>query len=245
MPDVDALLAAVCAAPDDMAPRRAFADAVRSADSDRAKLIDVQLDNRERRRRGEDVDPSGARSLIILNGERWAGALAKQVSSFEYWGGFVEEIRVKAPKLFASWSTLVRLAPIRHLRVEGDSTVIGELATLPLLSQLRSLDVSFCRLKDADVTKLVASTRLRGLRMLVLSHNPDISMDALRAVARAELPELKYVGLDGTNAALFDEWYDQGVLYDVKTTVVYDTLLEEFGSLPWLKRVDAPSCDVI
>ncbi|MEA2785216.1 MAG: hypothetical protein QOF71_1320, partial [Candidatus Eremiobacteraeota bacterium] len=65
--DPDLLLAEVLAAPHDLAPRRAYARAVRTYEPERAALIDHQLAIREARRAGltpSEHDLLEARTLI-------------------------------------------------------------------------------------------------------------------------------------------------------------------------------------
>ena len=92
---LDPLFAAVCATPEDLTPRRVYAEAVKPSDPERARLIELQL----ARRAGQDPSPGAARELVQRHGAAWAGALAQVVDDFMFWGGFVEEIELDAPKL--------------------------------------------------------------------------------------------------------------------------------------------------
>jgi hypothetical protein len=244
MSQLDSLLAAICADPEDMAPRRAYAAQVKPSDPERAQLIELQLALREARRAGKDPDARQSRELVKKHGAAWAGPLAKQVDYYMFWGGFVEEIEVDAPKLLAT--ELRALAPIRHLRVRRLATRVAEVGTLPLLAQCRSLDVQSCRLKDVDIAELVGSPRLRGLRILRIGNNPDITLDGLRMIARADLPDLMFVDSTGTQAALVKRSADwDGGSEEVAFTRAQDTLVDEFGQRPWLLAQDEPSLDAI
>ena len=242
MSQLETLLAAICADPEDMAPRHAYAAAVKPADPERARLIDLQLALRDARRAGKDPDARHSRELVKQHGAAWAGPLANEVDYYMFWGGFVEEIEVDAPGLLA---TDVRaLAPIRHLRVRRLVPRVAEIAKLPLLAQCRSLDVQSCRLQDADVAELVASPLLRGLRILRVGHNHDLTLDGLRTIARAELPELVFVDSTGTQAELVTRNAEWG-RSDVAFTPAHEQLVDEFGERPWLIAQHEPSLDAI
>jgi hypothetical protein len=244
MSQLDSLMAAVCAAPEDMAPRHAYAAAVKASDPDRAKLIELQLAIRDARRAGKDPHATAARELVRKHGASWSGALASQVDYFMFWGGFVEEIEVDLAKLVAT--DYASLAPIRHLRARRVAGKVGTLASLPLLSQLRSLDVQSCRLTDVDIGELVASPRLRGLRVLRIGNNPEITLDGLRMIGRADLPELVFVDSSQTGAALTVETSDWGSSRpEISFTRAQGTLVDELGKLPWLVAEHEPSLDVI
>jgi hypothetical protein len=246
MSQLDALQAAVCAAPEDMAPRRAYAAAVKAGDPDRAKLIELQLALRDARRAGTDPDATAARDLVKKRGAAWAGPLAREVDYFMFWGGFVEEIEANAGKLLASATAWQKQAPLRHLRVRALAGKVADLAKLPLLAQIRSLDVQGCRLRDVDIAELVASPRLRALRLLRIGNNPDVTLDGLRMIARASLPELRFVDATGTGAPLVKRTSDwDGSIPEVTFTKAQGTLVDEFGKLRWLVAEDEPSPDAI
>jgi hypothetical protein len=244
MSSLDELHQAVVAAPDDPSPRRAYAAAVRATDPERGKLIDLQLELRERLRRGETPTPDeldAPRRLITDRGRRWTGALWKQVDYFMFWGGFVEEIELDAAKLIADGAALARTAPLRHLRVRKLAGHVTTVAAMPLLSQIRSLDVASCWLRDVDVAELVASPHLRKLRLLRIANNPDVTIDALRAIARADLAELQYVEAYATDAPLVHETSDwDGSIREVHWTRIRSRLVEELGHLPWLDSQQEP-----
>jgi hypothetical protein len=249
MSNLDQLAASVAAAPEDMAPRRAFAAAVKTSDAERARLIEMQLDFRDRRRRGEEPSSDetiAARDLVKKRGRAWAGKLADQVDYFMFWGGFVEEIELDAPKLISTGANFAKVAPLRHLRVRSLSGHIGSVASLPLLRQIRSLDVASNRLRDVDIAEIVSSPNVRGVRLLRINNNPDVGLDALRAIARANLPNLQFVEAGQTEAPLVIRSSDyDGSYADVQWTRARATLVDEFGHLPWLDAREEPSPDAI
>lgn len=246
MSQLDHLMAAVIAAPDEPAPRRAYAAAVKASDSPRARLIELQLERRAQRARGEQPSAESGqemRALLHRHGARWAGELAGLASYIMFWGGFPEEIEIDAGRLLANAQTIATLAPIRHLRVRGLAGRVGEVATLPQLAKLVSLDVASNRLSDVDIAELVGSPTLRGLRLLRITDNP-VGLDAHRAIARARLDALEFVEASQTKAPLVarsSDW-DGSIREDAHTRAQAE-LVAELGSLPWLVALDEPSTE--
>ena len=248
MSRLDALLVAVHAAPDDDAPRRAFANAVRGSDPARAQLIDLQLAARATRRQGgtpSTVDQKTATELVRQHAQRWAGELHTLTPRYWFWGGFPEHVEIAASALLANASRLTAAAPVRHLRLTGSKGLVRELASLPLMEQLASLDLTSNGIDDVDVGELVASPRLHRIRKLILTANP-ISLDAHRAIARASLSSLRFVEAAETAAPLVIRAQDwSGDTTDVAFTRARGTLVQEVGHRPWLDALDEPSLDVV
>ncbi len=248
MSQLDALLAAVIAARDDDAPRRAYAAAVRASDPARAQLIELQLGARATRRQGgapSTTDLKTATELVRQHGPRWAGKLHDLTPRYWFWGGFPEHVEIAASALVANASKLTAATPLRHLRLTGSKRFIRELAALPLMEQLASLDLTSNGITDVDVAELVASPRLHRIRALILTANP-ISLDAHRAIARANLPSLRFVDATETDAPLVIREQDwNGATTDVAFTRARGTLVQEVGHRPWLDALDEPSLDVL
>lgn len=71
-------------------------------------------------------------------------------------------------------------------------------------------------------------------------------MDALRAVARADLPSLRFVESSNTEAPLVIRTYDwAGSLTEEGWTRARAMLVAEFGDKPWLDALHEPSPDAI
>jgi hypothetical protein len=248
MSDLHQLLAAVIAAPTDPAPRRAYAHAVRATAPERAELIDLQLAIRDAYR-AHTVPPSDmtarARSIAHNRGTAWAASLANLVFDFTYLGGFVEWIKVSPAELTRSAATLARQAPIRHVALRQLHGHVPEIVNLPFLAQIVSLDVSWNQLTNDEIAELVASPHLNDLAMLRLDSNP-IGLDALRAISRAKLPKLRYVGMMETHAPLVDRTDDDGgSSASPRFTRPHETLVAEVGPQPWLTTTDEPELDVL
>jgi hypothetical protein len=237
MSDLAALHAAICAAPDDEAPRRAYAAAVRTTDPDRARLIDLQLANRATLRAGgepTDLDIVTASRLQRAHGARWAGPIAGQVEEVDFAGGFVEAITLPAATWLARGADLCRLAPIRWLTLTAARGHLAALAAQPLLARIVGLDLAHNELTDDDVRTLLASAYLRGLRYLRLTGNP-ISGAAVDAIARADLPALSHLNLAGTDVDLVSITSDwNGAPSQVEASPFALALRARHGDRAWL-----------
>jgi hypothetical protein len=234
------LIEPVLAAPHDLAPRRAYADAVRAEEPDRAKLIDLQLAVREAARAGRsdhDADRA-ARALIRAHGARWCGPIASAVDTYAFWGGFVEDIRVTGARLTESSVAVRGFAPIRMLTVTKLRGFVPALAADPLLGQLVALDIGENGLTDDDLAPLIP--KLASLAVLRIAGNVEVGFPTLRALAA--LPKLRFVDADDTNTPLrirTDDAVDgrQEVAY----TAAQGRMEDELGKLPWLMALERPS----
>lgn len=248
MIELSPLLAAVVAAPTELAPRHAYAEAVRGTDPERAELIDLQLAIRTARRAGElpaPSDTSRARSLAHVHGIEWATVVSSLVQVVRYHGGFVEEVRMTPAQLEASARAVFSHAPVRHLTLRGLHGHVAQVAKVPQLAKLVSLDVNSNQLTDIEVAELVASPHLRRLRLLRINNNP-VGMAALRAIARADLPELEYVDMEGTEAPLVTP--EEDASWDstaASFTRAREALVGEFPSCRWLERLRPPHLEAL
>ena len=235
-------IAAVLAAPNDLAPRRAYADAVRPSDPERAALIDRQLAIRRALRSGlpaAEDDDSIARDLIRRFGARWsAGVLG--VDAYYYWGGFIEEVRVSAAHLAEVAEVMRRFAPVRMLNVSNLRGHLPALIGEPMFAQLVALDVGENGLMDADVAAIATAPALRGLAVLRIAGNLDCGYPSLRALAN--LPALRFVDADDTRTPLRITTLDAvsgQVEHDY--TAAQGVMEDELGDLPWLQSLVRPS----
>lgn len=239
----DPPIAAVLAAPNDLAPRRAYADAVRAGDPDRAALIDHQLAIRQARRSGASAaqaDESAARDLVRRFGASWCGPVRSVADEFWYWGGFVEEIRVTGARLGEVAGVMRRFAPVRMLTVTGLRDHLPALLNEPAFAQLVALDVGENGLQDADVAAIAAAPALRGLAVLRIAGNLACGYDALRALV--QLPALRFVNADDTLMPLRISTLDAvSGQVDLGYTAAQGNMEAELGALPWLEALVRPS----
>jgi hypothetical protein len=239
----DQLLADVLAAPHDLAPRRAYASAVRANEPERAALIDHQLAIREARRAGltpSERDLAEARALIRRFGERWCGPARQIADDVRYWGGFVEEVRVTGTRLGEVAALMRDVAPVRMLTVTKLRGHLEALRDEPRFAQLVALDVGENGLSDADVAALAAAPALRGLAVLRIAGNLDCGYPALRALA--QLPALRFVDADDTRTPLRISTLDavSGEV-ELDDTAAQGIMEAELGPLPWLEALTRPS----
>jgi uncharacterized protein (TIGR02996 family) len=234
------LLAAVLFAPANTAPRLAYADAVKQDDPDRCDFIHLQLAAGD----GDRSARAAARQLQIRHGARWAGAIAAIVDAYDFERGFVGFVRVGGKRFLEIAPKLPTLVPVRSLKL----TKLGKadfpaILTMPVLRQIRALDVSDNRLDDDDIEMLAAAPALAGLLELELSDNP-FGGRGIRALAK--LSNLTYVGAENTDAPLFvdvpDEraWDCMSPQIDVPPPVrcesrINEQMRHEFGPLRWLE----------
>jgi uncharacterized protein (TIGR02996 family) len=125
-----ALLDEIIRSPDDMELRLAYADAVESADPERAELIRIQVRTGRSRgahwppdRRAIEEAPLYGREQGMVNrrGREWAGDLAGLVNSWHYLRGFPEEIAIDAADFLARAPELYRRTPVLHLNLHRRS----------------------------------------------------------------------------------------------------------------------------
>jgi hypothetical protein len=241
-------LADVIARPTDPSPRRAYADAVRPMDPERAELIDCQLAVRAALRANEEA-PSALRQRVTLlthrRGAAWAGAIAPMTIGMTYFGGFVEHVAVHADRLAQAGHALPTLAPIRHLGLTQMHGRVGEFLGLPpsFLRALVSLDLSKNKLDDAEVIAIVTCPDLANVAVLDLARNP-ITEACLRAI---QLPALRYVETASTGAELVEvggeDW--GGTPPSRHFRSLRGRLAAALGDVAWLRDVEPPHLDTL
>jgi uncharacterized protein (TIGR02996 family) len=189
MHDEAALFQAILAQPDDEGLRLVYADWLEERGDPRAEFIRVQCalahDPPEPRRAELQ-----ARELHLLKKywRIWNGPLHRAlagtplsaraqyhrglVTRWQYRRGFVENIIAPAAGLVRHADLLFRLGPLRHAKLFGVREVIGDLAALPHLERLTSLDLSRNALTFNDLRGLAASPHLGNLSRIDVSGNP-------------------------------------------------------------------------
>jgi uncharacterized protein (TIGR02996 family) len=206
------LLAGVIAAPDDDAPRLAYAAWLRAQGDPRGEYIDVQC-----RLARQRPDPQRRQELAGRERElgkslrkAFAAEVKKTADHWEIRRGFIDEVRADAGKLLAGWQPLFATHPIRrltlrsvtvdHVRALVATGVIGRLVNLglhgklgatgarvlaeaPDLAAIRKLNLAGCRLGDDGVAALLASPHL-GCTQLTLRED-DITDEGAQTLAGA------------------------------------------------------------
>jgi hypothetical protein len=236
-------IAAILAAPNDLAPRRAYANAVRASDPERAALVDRQLAIRQALRAGAPAaahDESITRDMIRRFGARWSAPVRDRVDAYSYWGGFIEEVRVTGAQLTGVADVMRRLAPVRMLTVSKLRGHLPALLREPMFAQLVALDVGENGLVDADVAAIATAPALRGLAVLRIAGNLDCGYPSLRALAN--LPALRFVDADDTRTPLRIATVDAvSGRVEFDDTAAQGVMEHELGALPWLQTLARPS----
>lgn len=164
----EALLAAVLAAPDDDAPRLAWADAVGGG---LGALVRAQC-ALARTGRGDAaraaLEAEEGRLFAEHGGEvAWPGVGERGVGVVR---GFVEHIVVDARSFVARGAALQRTV-VRSVRLEGVRGVLDEVLACPWLARIEALDVGGAFLTNLDAEKIAAAATLARLRSLDVSRN--------------------------------------------------------------------------
>lgn len=246
MTDEATRLKAVLDAPQDDAPRLAYAqwldsqgDAISLA---RGELIRAQIDL-------VHMDPAVVSSglafgtqqriqdLIDRHGSTWGQAVAGWVEMFQFERGFVGWIQLSARSFLDHGDRILALAPVQHLDLTGVRDVDEALADSPLLAGIRSLSMNTCGLHDLHVQLLAASPHVTNLRWLSLADN-HLTLAAAEALAASvHLGNLRFVELHSNVVDPVEQLgYDSGILVSRWMPPEGEALEARFGHQPWLHR---------
>lgn len=159
----DAFLQTVFAYPDDGGPRLVYADWLEEqGQCARAELIRLQcLEAGERR----------VRKLLSEHSTAWAGPVARHAYSYAFRRGFVEEVTIEAGIFLRHAEELFATAPIQLLRIIGARGVMDRLFEVPLLSRVRALHLTDCKLGNEGAVVISNCPYLDELRTLRLGCN--------------------------------------------------------------------------
>ena len=213
MSDRDALLAAVCAAPDDDTPRLVLADWLdENGDPDRAAYIRAAVARdreepwspawRAAHRRFEPlharaVDPAGP-------GKGWAAHLKGRVKAWTFARGMIGGITVFSKRFVAEGERFLAADPIRAVKFVTLASASGSvkpaaLFACPHLARLTDLNLDNSELDFEAVGDLARSPHLRGLRVLSLGGRNPFG-PYLAAELRGLLPALTALHFPGNTA---------------------------------------------
>lgn len=141
MSDHAAFLNAVLERPDDDLPRLVYADYLdETGDPTRAEFIRVQLELARLGEVGERFATLARREAELLRegvGGYVPGVRGKQT----FRRGFVESLDTTADRLIAATGSPLLVAPIRELRIRNADNAIAELARVPGLDRIETLDL--------------------------------------------------------------------------------------------------------
>jgi uncharacterized protein (TIGR02996 family) len=195
MLDLDALLAAVLADPEDDLPRLVYADWLEEngdeAGRARAEFIRTQIALADAAL-DENCRPeleALERRLRKRYDRTWLGGLREHLHAWQYRRGFLDHVALDAHRLLQHHEALFAQHPVEsvHLHNARDPGTLDRLGEGPFLARLHSLDLSNNPLAAGQVRGLLESPWLNRLRRLRFNDNP-LGFDAIRCVA--ESPEL-------------------------------------------------------
>ncbi len=204
----ETLLRAVIDAPDDDAPRLAYADRLDvRGDADRAAFIRVQCALETMPPEAPERPSFQAREQELLGrfGWDWAAEFGTRITQWVYRRGFIERVEMRLETSAEEILAILAKAPIRHIRdVSQFCDLQGVVDALPHLERLTGLEFwGLYAFVDALVSRLLASPHLRNLRTLILHHDRNGNMvkegvliEGLAQPHRANLEELG-VNIDG------------------------------------------------
>ena len=187
----DGLLAAIMAAPDDDAPRLAYADWLTQQGGPQGELIRVQIELTH-------LPPDHVRHAALKFREEQLlaapqpllGPLAPLGLDIRFERGLVSSVTTTASRLLACAAELFRAAPVQELCLKAAAGLLPQLAARPELAGIRRLFLTFSDLTAPDVQALAQSPHLGRLVTLNLARNA-IGDDGLRAlVTSAACPRL-------------------------------------------------------
>ncbi len=199
------LLAAVSAAPDDDAPRLAYAEYIQGSDPEYAEFIRLQIarvtDERARRAprgwmKGRELE------LWHRNYAKWGHYIQRYVrdardpnaydQGWEFDRGFIAFARMEPGNFVALGQRLFDLAPIQHADLYGGSEPVGPLFASPYLARLDSLNLSRTQLTDDDAVAIANCEALSRATWLDLRDN-QIGERGVRALAESPFMANKIV----------------------------------------------------
>lgn len=246
MTDEAARLKAVLDAPEDDAPRLAYAQWIESQGDAislaRGELIRAQIELLH-------MDPALVNSglalgtqqrisdLIDLHGSSWGQALAGLVDAFQFERGFVGWIKLRARSFLDHGDRILGLAPVQHLDLTGIRDVDEALTDSPLLDGIRSLSMNRCGLHDLHLQMLAASPHVANLRWLSVAENRLTIAAAEALAASPHLGNLRFAEFGGNPVDPVEQLgYDSGIVVSSFLPPEGKAIEARFGRQAWLHR---------
>ncbi|MBV1860713.1 MAG: TIGR02996 domain-containing protein [Nannocystaceae bacterium] len=234
-------LRAVLSAPDDDAPRVAYADALDARgepeDAARARFVRAQLSLGNLSSAEADSAPEALEALKLedASGEQWAAMVLTHSERAGFYRGFVEHVHCSAATYVAHGGDLRASAPILHVTITKLDTSLDALLASPHIVGIRSLSLDRMELTDTMLEQLSEASSLSALRWLSIAKNRVTQRGGEALAASVTLPALSYVRFFGND---FDpserQGHDQGVVVERWLPQQGRDLEAKFGSLRWL-----------
>lgn len=243
------LLVAISRAPDDDAPRLAYADAVERIEPEYAEFVRLQVARAadERGRKALRGAPSAReRELLRSHGHEWTRYIEKYVRpggddcGADFDRGFIGFVRMEPESFVALGERLFAMAPVQHADLHGGDEPVRPLFDAPGLARLDSLSLRGAGLDDDDAIALAASPHLARITWLDLGEN-RIGGRGVTALAMSPFMANKVVvRLDGNPGDACDvphfDW--DGSIADVTVSPLADEIEAQLGRpVPWLHQL--------
>ncbi len=198
MTDDELLRAAIVARPDEDLPRLVYADFLQEAgQDDRAELIRVQC-ALERLPPTDPERPELTRreaELLAANMPVWRIAGLTGPQTFRR--GMIESVETTAEALVRADPEVLRLSPVRHLRLVNADRWTADLANLPLWRRLQSLSLNNNNFGSGNRMSLLDAADMPELRSLSLRNNrlwPEAVMQLAETRVAGQLTRLDLSG---------------------------------------------------
>ena len=237
-----AFLNAILERPDDDLPRLVYADYLEeTGDAGRAEFIRVQI---ELAQLDEDDDRFAIltrREAELLNegvGGYVPGIRGKQT----FRRGFVEALHTTAERLIAAPQPVLLLAPIRELRISNADNSIAELARVPGLDRIETLDLRNNSFGTRDrLARFLEFAPLRSMRRLMLMNNTLWSDDVEKLVASRWAAQLQSLDLSGNAIGSAGA----AVLAATESLRGLGALILRSDELDWRDRISAEGAEAL
>lgn len=185
------LLDEVLSDPDADDARLIYADWLEERDDPRGEFIRVQCELARADPLSERYCDLSERNAALLAEHRdgWIDELQQDVSKAKFHRGFIDTITVRARQFVKVADDLFRNTPVHWLRLTYMSGAGEQLAELPALQQIRSLDLSSLSIKYEDLLAFLSSPHLSQLRDLNLLYHELFHADLGRVISSPRIAE--------------------------------------------------------
>jgi len=243
--EANQLLERVLADPDDPGctlqkdddTRLAYARALAPTDPVRAGFIQLQLQTSSMSRFDAMPLQKRVEDLLRVHGAKWT---PQSLGKPVFRRGFIARVTVDAAAFLARATELYRQAPITELVVSGAKSGLRDLLASPRMKRIRVLVLSDQKLANEDMALLAASPNLDNLLYLDLSKNPIDGAGLETLVKSAKLPRLRIISAVGTkdDPATQPVYDSEGGWVADEVPSIQKALGDRFG---WSSEVGGPS----
>lgn len=179
--------------PDDRELRLVFADWLEEEGDPRSQLVrfQCQLDGMTTGDKGYSTLRAKERKLF-----RQFGAFGTLPEDFKaQWeprAGFIEWIQTTPTRFLNYAEELCARAPVRELLLKGPCSRFADIAKLPELAQIRSIELKQSKINQASFAALVRSPHLSGLKSLRL-HSDELGSSTSGAASAVDFANASFI----------------------------------------------------